>query len=168
MPRPQNKSELLTLGEKNFQKLNDYINGLSQEEQESTFPKGYLNRNISDVLMHLHEWHLMLLGWYKVGMTGEKPSMPAEGYTWKTMPLLNQKIQQQYAHTNLKEANILLAASYGQIRATIDQHTDEELFEKKRYKWTGTTSMGAYFISATASHYDWAFKLIKKCVNAHR
>lgn len=164
MPRPQNKSDLLTLGEQNFQKLNHYIDRLSREEQKSTFPEGYLNRNISDVLAHVHEWHLMLLGWYKVGMTGQKPSMPAEGYTWKTMPLLNQKIQQQYTSTSLEEARNLLNASYLEVRATIGQHSDEELFEKKRYKWTGTTSMGAYFISATASHYDWAFKLIKKCL----
>lgn len=39
---------------------------------------------------------------------------------------------------------------------------DAELFEKKRYKWTGTTLLGAYFVSATSSHYDWAYKLIKK------
>ena len=41
---------------------------------------------------------------------------------------------------------------------------DDELFEKKRYKWTGSTSLGAYLVSATSSHYDWAFKLIKKCL----
>lgn len=164
MPRPQNKTELLTLGEKNFQKLNNYIDGLSQEAQQLTFLEGYMNRNISNVLAHVHEWHLMLLGWHKVGMAGEKPSMPAEGYTWKTMPLLNQKIQQHYASTSLEEARSFLNGSYLEVRATIEQHTDEELFEKKRYKWTGTTSMGAYFISATASHYDWAFKLIKKCL----
>lgn len=164
MPRPKSKTELLELGAKNFQKLNDFIDKLSPEQQNATFPEGYLNRNIPDVLMHLHEWHGMLLGWYKVGMAGEKPSMPAEGYTWKTMPLLNQKIQQRYAGTSLKEANKQLTDSYQQTRQTIEMHSNEELFEKKRYKWTGTTSMGAYFISATASHYDWAFKLIKKCL----
>ncbi|HOP45228.1 MAG TPA: ClbS/DfsB family four-helix bundle protein, partial [Flavobacteriales bacterium] len=38
----------------------------------------------------------------------------------------------------------------------------EELFEKKRYRWTGSTSLGAYLVSATSSHYDWALKLIQK------
>ncbi|MEM7107806.1 MAG: ClbS/DfsB family four-helix bundle protein [Bacteroidota bacterium] len=45
----------------------------------------------------------------------------------------------------------------------IEEHSEEELFEKKRYKWTGTTSLAAYLISATSSHYDWALKLMKKC-----
>lgn len=164
MPRPQNKADLLDLGEKNYQKLHNYIDGLSPERQASIFPEGYLNRNIPDVLMHLHEWHLMLLGWYKVGLEGKKPSMPAEGYTWKSMPDLNRKIQERYAGTSLGEAKTALSDSYQQIRSTIEKHSNEELFEKKRYKWTGSTSMGAYFISATASHYDWAFKLIKKCM----
>jgi hypothetical protein len=44
----------------------------------------------------------------------------------------------------------------------ICQHSDQELFEKKKYAWTGTTSLGAYLISATSSHYDWATKLIKR------
>ncbi len=44
----------------------------------------------------------------------------------------------------------------------IEKHSDVELFEKKRYKWTGTTSLGAYLISSTSSHYDWAIKLIKR------
>ncbi|MCE7997152.1 MAG: ClbS/DfsB family four-helix bundle protein [Roseivirga sp.] len=164
MPRPKNKEELLDLGEKNFQKLHNYIDGLSPEQQTATFPEGYLNRNIPDVLMHLHEWHLMLLGWYEAGITGKKPEMPAKGYTWKSMPELNRKIQEQYADTSLAEAQATLSDSYQQIRSTIEKHTNEELFEKKRYKWTGSTSMGAYFISATASHYDWAFKLVKKCL----
>ncbi len=164
MPKPKNKTELLDLGANNYHKLLDFIDALSPEQQSATFPEGYLNRNIPDVLMHLHEWHLMLLGWYDAGMKGEKPSMPAEGYTWKTLPLLNQEIQKKYAGTPLAEAGKTLSESYKTIRATIEKHPNEELFEKKRYKWTGTTLMGAYFISATASHYDWAFKLIKKCL----
>lgn len=164
MPKPKNKTELLDLGARNYQKLLDYIDALPPEQQKAAFPEGYLNRNIPDVLMHLHEWHLMLLGWYEEGMTGEKPAMPAVGYTWKTMPLLNQEIQKKYAGTSLSDAKKALSGSYETIRTIIEKHPDEELFEKKKYKWTGTTSMGAYFISATASHYDWAFKLIKKCL----
>lgn len=43
----------------------------------------------------------------------------------------------------------------------VRKHTDEELFTKKKQGWTGTTSLGAYLISATSSHYDWALKTIK-------
>jgi hypothetical protein len=44
----------------------------------------------------------------------------------------------------------------------METHSDEELFEKKRYQWTGTTSLGSYLVSATSSHYEWALKLIKR------
>jgi hypothetical protein len=162
MPRPQTKSELLHLGKLNFDKLNDFINSMDIEEQQKEFPLGTLNRNIRDVLAHLHEWHIMTLSWYKTGLEGGKPEIPAKGYTWKDMPELNKSIREKYSKTGLDEAKEYFQSSYGEIRNLIDTHTDEELFEKKRYKWTGTTSLGAYLVSATSSHYDWAFKLIKK------
>jgi len=162
MPRPTNKAELLTLSATNYQKLLDRIESLTPEQQEEEFPKGTMNRNIRDVLTHLHHWHLMMKEWYDVGMTGAKPDIPAKGYTWKTTPELNKSIWEQYQGTELSESKKLLEESHQMIRKMIEQHSDEELFEKKRYKWTGTTSLGAYLISATSSHYDWALKLIKK------
>ena len=162
MPRPKNKSELLDLSKKNFELLMNYIESLSKEEQSAEFPKGTLNRNIKDVLMHLHHWHLMMFDWYKVGMKGEKPDMPAKGYSWKTTPKLNKSIWEKYKGTPLNDAKQNCNSSYIKVRRLIEGHTNEELFEKKRYKWTGTTSMGSYLVSATSSHYDWAIKLIKK------
>jgi hypothetical protein len=42
------------------------------------------------------------------------------------------------------------------------RNTDEELFTKRRYAWMGTTSVRAYLVSSTASHYDWGLGKIKK------
>ncbi|MBX7242834.1 MAG: ClbS/DfsB family four-helix bundle protein [Bacteroidia bacterium] len=162
MARPQNKSELLDLSKKNFDALLSFIESLSQEEQNKEFPEGPLNRNIRDVLMHLHYWHLMMLEWYTIGMKGDKPDMPAKGYTWSTTPALNRWIWEKYKDTSLEAAKENIKSSYLKIRSLIERHNDEELFEKKRYKWTGTTSLGAYLVSATSSHYEWAIKFIKK------
>lgn len=162
MSRPKTKQELLYLSNENFKKLNDYIEGLSSEEQLKEFPEGTMNRNIRDVLAHLHHWHLMMLDWYEIGMSGAKPEMPAKGYTWKTTPELNKWIWKKYQDTGFDNARSLFTDSFKQVQALITNHTNEELFEKKKYKWTGTTSLGAYLISATSSHYDWAMKLIKK------
>lgn len=162
MARPKSKSDLLELSNKNFQKLFDFIEEKSKEEQLKEFPKGTMNRNIRDVLAHLHHWHLMMLEWHKVGMSGEKPEMPAKGYTWKTTPELNKWIWEKYQNIELKKAKFLLKKSFKNVQKIIEKHSGEELFEKKKYKWTGSTSVGAYLISATSSHYDWAFKLIKK------
>ena len=162
MPRPKNKKELLALSKENFDILLNHIESYSEEEQKKEFPAGTMNRNIRDVLAHLHHWHLMMMDWYRIGMSGEKPEMPARGYTWKTTPALNQWIWEQYKDMPLDEAKYLLKKGFSNLRKIINSHTNEELFTKKKYKWTGTTSLGSYLVSATSSHYDWAYKLIKK------
>ena len=162
MPRPKTKRTLEQQSQKNFQRLMEFIQGFSEEERQREFPEGTMNRNIRDVLGHLHHWHLLFLKWYEVGMKGEKPAMPAEGYTWKMNSQLNHWIWEQYRKISLVEVISKLRNSHQQMQGYISVHTEEELFEKKRYKWTGSTSLAAYLISATSSHYDWAYKLIKK------
>ncbi len=162
MARPKTKSELLNLSEQSFNKLIDFIENMDVEEQHKEFPHGTMNRNIRDVLMHLHHWHLLTLHWYETGMAGAKPEMPAKGYTWKTTPNLNKWIWEKYKQTSLDKAKENFKSSFKQIRQIIENHSDEELFEKKRYKWTGTTSLGSYLVSATSSHYNWALNLIRK------
>lgn len=164
MPRPKSKQELLDLSQANYTKLLELVGSYTDEEVHKAFPEKMLNKNIRDVLAHLHHWHLMMLDWYKVGMSGEKPAMPAKGYTWKTVPQLNVVIKKTYEKENLEHIQSLLEGSYQQVQTLIQQHTDEELFEKKRYKWTGSTSLGSYLISSTSSHYDWAIRLIKKAM----
>lgn len=162
MPRPKSKLELQKLTAENYSKLTNFVNQLSLNEQESEFPPGTMNRNIRDVLMHLHHWHLLVFDWYAVGMAGQKPDMPAKGFTWKTTPALNKYIFEKYRNVDLGKAKRLLNESFQQMQDLIQRHSNEELFQKKLYKWTGSTSLGSYLISATSSHYDWAFKLIKK------
>lgn len=162
MPRPKTKKELLDLSVANFNKLNEFIDSFSEKEQNTDFPKGTMNRNIRDVLAHLHHWHLLMLDWYKVGMAGKNPEMPAKGYTWKTLPDFNKEVWKKYNKKKLSEVRKDFSSSFKKIQKLIQKHTDKELFEKQKYPWTGSTSLGAYLVSATSSHYDWAYKLIKK------
>jgi len=164
MARPTNKTELLEAAQTNYLKLMNYTDELSQEAICQEFPAGYLNRNIRDVVAHLYHWHTLIQAWMEVGMKGQKPDIPAKGYTWKTTPELNRFIQRKYITMSLEEAKQLLSTTHKEMIRTIQRYTNEELFEKKRYKWTGTTSLAAYLTSGTSSHYDWAFKLIKKCL----
>jgi len=162
MPKPQNKIELLELGQKNFIRLTDLVDSCTEADLKKEFPKELLNRNLTDVLAHVHHWHTLMLSWYLIGMKGGKPNMPAEGYTWKQLPALNLKIRSTYQFQKHADIVPLLLRSYTDVRQLIQNHTYEELFEKKKYHWTGSTSLAAYFISNTSSHYDWAYKLIKK------
>lgn len=166
MPRPKTKDELLVAGNEKFTKLNTLIDSYPPQQQKADFPPGTLNRNIRDVLAHLHHWHIMMLKWHEVGMRGEKPAMPTEKYSWKDTPQLNDDINKMYATLSLKKARSLLDESHTKVMNLIMAHSDAELFTKKYYKWTGSTSLGAYLVSSTSSHYDWAFKLIKRSLKA--
>ena len=164
MPRPTNKKELVILSETNLNKLLDLINELPKDFHTKTFTKDELNdrdKTLSDVVCHLHEWHLMVQNWYKIGMSGKKPAIPAADVTWQTLPVLNRRIWEKYKGTELKKALTLLKKSHKDVLALVEKHNDNELFTKKKYHWTGTTSLGAYFIGCLSSHYDWAFKTIK-------
>lgn len=162
MARPKDKKSLQLLAIENFEKLQKLIDSLSSEEQQGEFPFEDRDRNIRDILIHLYEWQKMMEKWYTIGMSGEKPVIPREGYTWRTIPEMNIEIWQSYQETSFFEAQELLKESHEKMNQLIAQHTDEELFTKKYYPWTGSTSLGAYLISATSSHYDWALKKVKR------
>lgn len=51
--------------------------------------------------------------------------------------------------------------SHNDVLALIEGFSDEELFTKVAYRWTAGSTLGAYFISSTASHYDWAIKKLR-------
>ncbi len=163
MPRPKNKDELLELSNSNFNKMLELIESFGEEEiTNGKIPFEDRDKNIRDILAHLHQWHLMMLDWYKVGMNGEKPNIPAKGYTFKTTPELNQEIWKKYQTTKYSEILNMIKESFSEIQILINQHTNNELFEKRKYKWTGTTSLGSYLTSASSSHYDWAMKKLRK------
>jgi hypothetical protein len=162
MPRPTNKEQLKEATSANYSKLLTFIQDLSDEEIRQNFPSNMLNRNVRDVLAHLYHWHLLFFKWYEKGMKGEKPAIPEEGYSWKTTPDLNHKIRELYSGIPITQIFTLLENSHSKLMKIIDSHSEEELFEKKRFKWTGTTSLAAYAIGAGSSHYDWALKIVKK------
>ena len=164
MPRPTNKTELLELSDANLDKLLSFIDSLPDEWKNRSYESDELNdrdKTIADIICHLHEWHNMMILWYTVGMSGRKPAIPEEDITWQTLSKLNRRIYEQYKGTDLNQSIEMLRKSHEEVKKGIQNHNDEELFTKKKYSWTGTTSLGAYLISATSSHYDWALKTIK-------
>jgi hypothetical protein len=162
MPRPTTKQDLLTQSSARFDALNDFIDGLTPRDRDREFLPGTMNRNIRDVLGHLYHWQKLMLDWYVTGKKGDQPAMPAAGYTWADTPALNRWIHAQYAAVPLTKVRKLLRKSHDDVMAIIESHSDAELFTKRRHAWTGSTSLGAYLVSCTSSHYDWALKLMRK------
>lgn len=162
MPKPATKLQLLAGNQEAFQSLNELLDSLSGSELEQEFPFQHRDRNVRDVLAHLLEWQQMMFDWYKIGMAGGKPDMPAKEFTWKSTPELNQRIWEQYQSKSLKVVRSKLHGSHDRLQQLVQNHSDKELFTKRLYPWTGSTSLGVYLTAAGWSHYGWALKLIKR------
>ncbi len=119
------------------------------------------DKNLRDVLIHLYEWHQLVLNWVAANMNGnEKPFLPAP-YTWKTYGDMNVEFWKKHQGTNLTEAKELLVKSHADVMQLAEAFSNDELFSKGAYKWVGGSTLGSYFVSVTASHYDWAMKKLK-------
>ncbi|MDR0419507.1 MAG: ClbS/DfsB family four-helix bundle protein, partial [Prevotellaceae bacterium] len=89
MARATTKTDLMQMGEGNFHKLLDLIYSMTAKEQEQTFSFEDRDRNIRDVLVHLYEWHQLLLNWINANQSGNKTNLLPEPYNWKTYPQMN-------------------------------------------------------------------------------
>jgi hypothetical protein len=171
MPRATTKAELLTAAETQWTKMWSLIDSMAAAQKTAPFSFDVSadkeahwarDKNIRDVLIHLYEWHRLLLNWAKANGSGEdKPFLPAP-YNWKTYGDMNVEFWKMHQSTSYDDAKAMLHESHRDVIALIEQFSDEELFEKKHFSWTGTSSLGSYCISVTASHYDWAMKKIKR------
>ena len=162
MARATTKEQLKQNGEEGFKKLFDLIHSMTAEQQEQSFSFDDRDKNIRDVLVHLYEWHQLLLRWVHSNQSGTKANFLPEPYNWKTYPQMNIVFWEKHQKTPLKDAITLLEKSHSDVMKLIDSFSNEELFINQYFTWTGTTSLGAYCVSATSSHYDWAIKKIKK------
>ncbi|NTW40582.1 MAG: ClbS/DfsB family four-helix bundle protein [Cellulomonadaceae bacterium] len=162
MSRATTRDELLTSSTAGYAAVIDLVDRLPEDAREAAFPFEDRDRCVRDVLGHLHAWHVMALGWHDEGSRGLRPAIPAPGHTWRTLPALNQEIWARYQGVDLVTVRTDLDATHRALHDLISRHTDEELFTKRLYPWTGTTSLGAYLVSATASHYAWALKKLRR------
>jgi len=171
MPRPTTKTELITAANDQWDKMWGLVDSIEGGAQSIVFgfddPKlkeahWRRDKNIRDVLVHLYEWHRLLLNWTAANLSGEsKPFLP-EPYNWKTYGDMNVGFWEKHQPTSYDDATAKLRESHNEVMALIDKMSDEELFEKRHFPWTGTSNLGSYCISVTASHYDWAIKKIKQ------
>lgn len=172
MSRPTNKADLIQAAEKNYHDLNTLIASMSESEimipfdfdDKLKYKEDHWSRDKSlrDVIAHLYEWQLLLLNWINKNTNGASvPFLPAP-YNWKTYSEMNREIWKKHQSVDLKAELDSLQKSHDQVIELLKSFSDQELFEKKRFAWVGTSNLGSYFISVTASHYTWALKKLKE------
>lgn len=178
MPRPTTKNELITAANDGWDKLWSLIDSIPDGAQSVVFDFGddpklkeahwKRDKNLRDVLVHLYEWQVLLLKWVCANMDGQECSFLPTPYTWKNYGGMNMEFWHKHQDTSYDEAEMLLRSSRSRVMSLIESLTNNELFEKKHFPWTGTTCVGAYCISATSAHYEWAMKKIKTNMKAKK
>lgn len=156
---------------KNYRKLNLLISNLTQKELATPFDfskdekkkEAHWSRdkNLRDILIHFYEWHQLILNWVYSNRSGEKKPFLPHPYNWKTYGDMNVEFWKKHQQTSLEEATKMFYHSHEQVIALAKTFTNEELFSKGIYEWTGSSTLSSYFVSATSSHYDWAMKKLK-------
>lgn len=162
MARASNKQDLIAAASNQFDKLWKLIDSMPEDKKRANFSFEDRDKNLRDVLIHLYEWHQLLLNWASSNRTGKAINFLPEPYNWKTYPEMNVGFWKKHQSTSLEDAEAFLRESHAEVMELIDSFTDEELFTKKHFSWTGTTNLGSYCISASPSHYDWAMKKLKQ------
>jgi hypothetical protein len=171
MPRATTKVDLIKSANEQFDKMWKLVDSMSQQQQMTVFnfdgaslgkeAHWMRDKNVRDVLVHLYEWHQLLIGWVTSNTCGEeRPFLPLP-YNWKTYGVMNVGFWEKHQNTPYDKSKEMVKDSHEKVVALIEKFTDIELFEKKHFKWTGTSSLGQYCISTTASHYDWAINKLK-------
>ena len=112
MSRPTTKDELMKAAAENYAKLNGLISSLTEEQLATPFDFSAdvkkkeahwrRDKNLRDVLVHLYEWHMLLLNWVEANENGEsKPFLP-EPYNWKTYGEMNVKLWEKHQSKTLE------------------------------------------------------------------
>ena len=168
MPRPTTKADLIQAANDQFAKLWTLIDEMSDEEKSADIVPNERDKNVRDVLVHLYEWHCLLLNWIQTNTNGKPaPFLPAP-YNCKTYPQMNVAFWEKHQNTSYTDAEAMLKKTHKEVMAIIETFSNEALFSKGAFDWTGTTTLGSYCVSATSSHYDWAMKDIKNALKKRR
>ena len=123
--------------------------------------------SVKDVLAHLVEWQQMNLDWYAAGLRGEKPAMPATGYTLRELPRLNEMIYRKHHRRSLQAVRRDFESHHDQIVALISSLSDSDLVTLGRFSWTGPSwTLSDYLRASTAAHYLWARTRIRRWLRA--
>ena len=93
MPRPRNKEDLILAANTNYEKLMTMIESRTEDEKSICYDFSgdekkkeahwKRDKNLRDVLMHLHEWHLLLLEWIKNRENGSAGNVFAGGVIYQ-------------------------------------------------------------------------------------
>jgi hypothetical protein len=158
MAKPKTKADLLAQCHKERDALLALL--ITGSPEELMDARGWWSAK--DIVAHLIDWERMLFGWYEAGLRGEKPDVPAKGYTWAKMDQLNERLYRQHRDDLLDTVMSDWGDSSLKLIDLIEKASESDLFTKNRYAWTGRGALVDWIMPCGPAHWAWARKEIKK------
>lgn len=144
----------------------DALDGLLAGLPSREMTRGGVTRggwSVKDILSHLVEWQRMNLEWHAAGLRGEKPVIPAPGYTLRDLPRLNATIYRKHHRRPLAAVLRDYRSYHERVVNLVCQSSDSDLVTLGRFSWTGPSwTLSDYLRAATAAHYLWARTRIRR------
>jgi hypothetical protein len=183
MPRATTKTDLLKMANEQFDKLWKMIDSMNGAEQSADFcfdaesltqkdgaAHWKRDKNLRDVLIHLYEWHQLVLTWVAEGERGEaRPFLPP-GITWANYQKMNAGFFEKHKGTAYYDAKRMLKDSHAQVVALMERYSDEELFVKFPFKLSVKSSIAEYnMIHELLEQVDWNCTLleeVRECIQS--
>lgn len=162
MPAATNKSDLLSVFDKDLAKLHKTLDGIDEETSTLSAPDDSVT--IKGIIAHRTHWMGMFHRWYEDGMAGREVHVPAKGYKWNQLKAYNAPL---YAQGNEVAWDALLAGfdtACAKLRARIDALEDRELYGSGVHDWTGKWTLGRYAEASGPSHFRSANSYIRKAL----
>ncbi|WP_159636035.1 ClbS/DfsB family four-helix bundle protein [Erysipelothrix anatis] len=171
MARPTTKIDLQEASEKSFMKLMTCINDMPEaviltplrfDDDKLKEAHWRRDKSVKDVLIHLYEWHELLLHWIQNNLEGNEVPFLPDPYNWKSYGAMNVTFIEKHQMTTFETAKAMLIKSHAQVMSLIDTLSNDALFSKAYFNWAPTSTVGSYCVSSTTSHYEWAYKKLNK------
>lgn len=104
----------MTVAKENYEKLNLLISKMTEEELNTPFDFSKdekkkeahwkRDKNLRNILIHLYEWHQLILKCVYSNQKGEERPFLAKPYNWKTYGDMNIEFWKKHQNTSLESA----------------------------------------------------------------
>lgn len=159
----ENKSELIQITQKEFDKLEKLFNSI---DAKFAMRKDGEDISIKDVIAHRAHWIDLFLGWYADGIAGKTVFFPAEGYKWNDLKRYNAELRLQQVNMNWREAVDALKKNHKKLSAFLEDCSNEELYGGPMKGANNDWTPGRWAEAAGPSHYRSASKYIRSRLKA--
>ena len=145
------KSEVIEAIQSERAHLDSLLASMSAEQMCQRVLSG--QRSVKDILAHIADWERRCTGWIESGLRGETPERPEQGYEWKDIDALNERIFIENKDRPLHDVQVDSRHAYEQFLGQVQSLSDEDLNDPTRFAWTQGEPLIPYIAANSYEHY---------------